>query len=56
MSALTIVSSVIMALVTTPDAIVVALPTEVTLPVKLALVVTVDALPNNDAVTPVTVI
>ena len=56
MSVLTIVSLTIMSLVTTLFAIVVALPTEVTLPVKLALVVTVDALPNNDAVTPVTVI
>jgi hypothetical protein len=42
---LTIVPSTIISLVTTPDAIVVALPTEVTLPVRFAFVVTVDALP-----------
>jgi hypothetical protein len=35
------------AFVTTPDAIVVALPTEVTLPVRFAFVVTVEALPVN---------
>jgi hypothetical protein len=38
------------ALTITPAAILVALPTEVTSPVKLALVVTVDALPVKEAV------
>ncbi len=43
-SPLTIVPSAIIALVTTPAAIEVALPTDVTSPVKFAFVVTVDAL------------
>ena len=51
-SPFTIVPSTIIALVTTPDAIVVALPTEVTLPVKFAFVVTLPAV--NPAAVPVT--
>ena len=54
MSPLTIVPSTIIALVTTPDAIVVVFPTDVTWPVKLALVVTLPAV-NPDAV-PVTLV